>query len=33
MSQENVAIVRRALTAYNRADTALFLELVDRDVV
>jgi ketosteroid isomerase-like protein len=32
MSQENVEIVRRAFAAYNRADTALFLELLDPDV-
>jgi ketosteroid isomerase-like protein len=33
MSQENVEIVRRGFTAYNRGDTALFLELLDPDVV
>jgi uncharacterized protein len=33
MSQENVEIVRRAFTAYTRGDTALFLELLDPDVV
>ena len=33
MSQENVEIVRRGFTAFTRGDTALFLELLDPDVV
>jgi uncharacterized protein len=33
MSQENVEVVRRSFTAFTRRDTALFLELLDPDVV
>jgi ketosteroid isomerase-like protein len=33
MSQENVEIVRRSFTAFAGRDTALFLELLDPDVV
>ena len=32
MSQENVEIVRRVFDAFNRRDTASFLELLDPDV-